>query len=94
MALARNKVNALNVLGLRKLKHLPPNFVKVTIPMEYIHKIRDIDRWIYNHLDSRYCIRNVQAVDENNKLVMMTEIGIEDPKELTYMSLSCPYLHN
>ena len=94
MALTRNKVNALNVLGLRKLKHLPPNFARMTIPLEYIHKMRDIDKWMYNNLDSRYCIRTVQGVDDNNKLVMMTEIGIEDPKELTYFSLSCPYLHN
>jgi hypothetical protein len=94
MALARNKVNALNVLGLRKLKYVPPNFAKTAVPMEYIHKIRDIEKWIYSNLDSRYCIRNVQAVNESNKLVMMTEICFEDPKELTYFSLSCPYLHN
>jgi len=94
MALVRNKVNPLNVLNLRKLKYIPPNFAKMNIPFEYIHKVKDIDRWIYNNLDSRYCIRNVQTVTDDNKLTMVTEIGVEDPKELTFLSLSCPFLHN
>jgi hypothetical protein len=94
MALVRNKVNPLNVLGVRKLKHLPPNFAKITLSFEYIHKIKDIDRWIYANLDSRYCIRNIQTVGNDNKLVMVTEVGMEDPKELTFLSLSCPYLNN
>ncbi len=93
MALVRNKVNALNLLGLRKVKHLPPNFAKMTLSLDYIHKLRDIDRWIYANLDSRYCIRNVQTVTEDNKLVMVTEIGMEDPKELTFLSLSCPFIN-
>jgi hypothetical protein len=93
MALVRNKVNALNLLGLRKVKHLPPNFAKMTLSLDYIHKLRDIDRWIYANLDSRYCIRNVQTVTEDNKLVMVTEIGMEDAKELTFLSLSCPFIN-
>ncbi len=93
MALVRNKVNALNLLGLRKVKHLPPNFARMTLSLDYIHKLRDIDRWIYANLDSRYCIRNVQTVTEDNKLVMVTEIGMEDAKELTFLSLSCPFIN-
>ena len=93
MALVRNRVNALNLLGLRKLKHVPPNFARMTLSFDYIHRLRDIDRWIYVNLDSRYCIRNVQSVNEENKLVMVTEVGMEDPKELTFLSLSCPYLN-
>lgn len=94
MALVRNKVNALNILNMRKLKFVPPNFAKITLSLDYIHKMKEIDRWIYQNMDSRYCIRTVQAVDSNNKLVMMTEIAVEDPMELTYLSLSCPHLHN
>lgn len=94
MALARNKVNALNVLGLRKLKHIPPNFAKMEIPFDRISDIKNIDKWMYNNLDSRYCIRTTQSVNDSNKIVSVIEIGIEDAKELTFLSLSCPYLHN
>jgi hypothetical protein len=93
MALVRNRVNALNVLGLRKVKHLPPNFNKMTLSLDYIHKLKDIDRWIYANLDSRYCIRQVQTVNNDNKMVMVIELGVEDPKELTFLSLSCPYIN-
>ena len=94
MALSRNKVNALNALNLRKLKYIPPNFAKMNIPFEYIHKAKEIDRWIYTNLDSRYCLRKVQYVDPAvNKLYTAYEIGVEDPKELTMLSLGCPYLH-
>jgi|CryBogDrversion2_10_1035300.scaffolds.fasta_scaffold17508_2 hypothetical protein len=93
MALVRNRVNALNVLGLRKVKHLPPNFNKMTLSLDYIHKLKDIDRWIYANLDSRYCVRQVQSVTDDNKMVMVIEIGMEDPKELTFLSLSCPYIN-
>ena len=31
-------------------------------------------------------------LDHSNKLVEIHEVGVEDAKELTILSLSCPYL--
>lgn len=92
MALTKGRVNPLNVLDLRKLDRIPPNFAKLTIKDS--SKIREIDNWIYTNLDSRYCIRKMQTVETStNKLVLVYEIGIEDPRELTMLSLGCPFLH-
>lgn len=96
MALVKGRINPLNILNMRKLDRIPSHFSKVVIK-ESLRKdirIRDIDQWIYTNLDSRYCIRKTQTVDANtNKLVSVYEIGIEDAKELTLLSLSCPHLH-
>lgn len=51
-----------------------------------------IDAWIYQNLDSRYAIVKSLQLDSNNKMVEITELGVEDAKELTILSLSCPYL--
>jgi hypothetical protein len=92
MSLSKGRVNALNVLNMRKLDRIPPNFAKMKI--KEIDKIREIDNWIYTNLDSRYCIRKIQAVDpHSNKLITAYEIGVEEPKELSMLSLACPYLH-
>lgn len=93
MALLKGRVNPLNVLDLRKIDRIPPHFAKLTIKDPT--KIRDIDNWIYTNLDSRYCIRKVQTVDSStNKLILVHEVGMEDPKELTMLSLGCPFLHS
>jgi hypothetical protein len=92
MSLAKGRVNPLNVLDLRKLDRIPPNFAKIKIKEHT--RIKEIDHWIYTNLDSRYCIRKVQSVDSySNKLITVYEIGVEDPKELSMLSLACPYLH-
>jgi hypothetical protein len=89
MALVRGKVNPLNVLGLRKLQHVPPHFEQLTIKNV---NFDEIDYWIYNNLDSRYCIKKKQKVDDQNKLIEVIELGIEDPKETTMFLLGCPHL--
>lgn len=90
MALIRGRVNPLNVLSLRRINHCPPHFAKML--SKNIDKFSLIDNWIYARLDSRYCIKKSYSVDDNKKLVEVIEIGIEDPKELSMLSLGCPYL--
>lgn len=94
MALVKGSINPLNILNMRKLDRIPPNFAKLTIKIDFNTRVKELDNWIYTNLDSRYCIQKVQTVDTNsNKLVSVYEIGIEDPKELTFLSLSCPHLY-
>ena len=92
MALNRGTLNALNVLGFRKLSFIPKHFAKMSI--SYRPDIKAIEHWIEYNLNSRYAIRENYGLDSNRKIIPIVEIGIEDPKELTMLSLGCSYLHN
>jgi hypothetical protein len=91
MALNRGVVNALNVLGFRKVSFIPEHFSKISIDHKFDTKI--VEQWIEFNLNSRYAIQVKQGLDANRKLISLTEIGLEDPKELTMLSLGCYYLH-
>lgn len=91
MALAKGRVNPLNVVGQRKLCYIPEHFSIMNI--SDIHNIEKIDMWIYHNLNSRYCVKIKQGLDAQRKIVDICEIGIEDHKELTMLGLACPYLH-
>lgn len=91
MSLNRGSVNPLSVLGLRKLSFIPKHFTKFVI--RSLHgDSRNIDSWINANLNSRYAIRKTFVVDDTNKIVEGLEIGIEDPVEISILTLSCPYL--
>lgn len=90
MSLNRDEVNPLSVLGIRKLSFIPDHFTKINAPLT---DIKILDQWINYHLNSRYAIRKTLALDYNKKLVEMIEVGLEDPKEITMLTLGCPYLH-
>ena len=91
MALNRGVVNALNVLGFRKISFIPEHFSKISIDHKFDTKL--VEQWIEFNLNSRYAIQVKQGIDSNRKLVSITEIEMEDPKELTMLSLGCHYLH-
>jgi hypothetical protein len=91
MTLIRGTVNPLNVLGVRKLQYMPSHFARTYT--ENLKEIHNIDDWMYINLNSRYCVKKSHMLDKKNKITEMCEIGVEDPKELTMLSLGCPYLH-
>jgi hypothetical protein len=91
MSLNRGEVNPLSVLGLRKLNFIPEHFAKVTVNKTIDIKL--IDNWINYNLNSRYAISKNLSLDQNKKMIEVLEIGIEDPKEITMLTLGCPYLH-
>jgi len=88
MALVRRSVNILNAIDGRRLSYIPEHFSRMTLRTS----VSQVDRWIYQNLDSRYAIVSCLRLDSDNKLVTVHELGVEDPKELTMLSLSCPYL--
>jgi len=90
MALIRGRVNPLNVLGFRRLNFIPSNFAKIT--SKNMDMITQIDGWIYDRLDSRFCVKKNYILDHDNKMVEVLEIGIEDPKELSMFTLGCPHI--
>ena len=91
MALAKGRINPLNVVGQRKLSYIPDHFGIMNIAD--ISSAKNIDQWIYYNLNSRYCVKIKQGLDTQRRIVDICEIGIEDHKELTMLGLACPYLH-
>jgi hypothetical protein len=91
MSLNRGEVNPLSVLGLRKLNFIPDHFSKVTVNKTIDTRL--IDNWINYNLNSRYAISKNLSLDQNKKMIEVLEIGLEDPKEITMLTLGCPYLH-
>ena len=91
MALLKGRVKPLNLLEIRKVNRMPPNFEKIRLTN--ISEMRQIESWIYQNLDSRYCLRKTTGIGQDNKLTTVIEIGFEDPREMTMFSLGCPYLH-
>lgn len=92
MALNRGNVNALNVLGFRKLSFIPEHFATLSIDSKF-KDFKEIEHWIEFNLNSRYSIQKKYELDSDRGLNEITEIGLEDPKELTMLSLGCHHLH-
>jgi len=91
MALARGEVNPLSVLGIRQLSFIPAHFT--TVKVSKLCDIKLLDQWITYNLNSRYTIKKSFALDNNNKISEVIEVGMEDPMELTMFSLGCPHIH-
>jgi hypothetical protein len=90
MSLSRGEVNPLGVLKLRKLSFIPQHFTKISIDLT---DIKLLDHWINYHLNSRYAIKRTYSLDANKKLVEVIEVGLEDSREITMLTLGCPYVH-
>jgi len=90
MSLVRNEVNPLSVLNLRKLRFIPKHFTKIALRSFIDFKL--LDHWINYNLNSRYAIKKAYILDLNNKWVEVIEVGIEDPREITMLTLGCPYI--
>jgi len=75
MGLYKGKINPLNILSIRKINRIPPNFSKIYLK-DFTHW-RDLDNWIYLNLDGRYCIKPSTIVD-NNRIVSVIAVGLEN----------------
>ena len=94
MALAKGKINPLNVIGVRKLSYIPSHFAKLSVVLANPYDLERISLWIYQNLNSRYCVRTDQGLDAERRIIDICDIGIEDHRELTMFNLACPYLYN
>jgi hypothetical protein len=91
MSLSRNEVVPLSVLNLRRLTFIPEHFTKISLP---ICDVRKLDHWINYYLNSRYAICRTLSLDSGNKMSEVLEVGLEDPREVSILTLGCPYVHN
>ena len=90
MALSRGEINPLGVLGLRKLTFIPEHFSKLSVDRSIDAKL--LEHWISYNLNSRYAIKKAFVINEENKMVEALEIGLEDPIEISMLTLGCPHL--
>lgn len=91
MSLKKGQINPLNFLNLRKLEWAPAHFSKVSI--DHFIDTKELEYWIEYNLDSRYFLKKNVFVNSKNRIGENLIIGIEDPKELTYLMIGCPILH-
>lgn len=91
MPLCRKTLNPLAVANLRKLSFIPNHFTKIKTVKKL--NINLIEYWINYNLNSRYAIRKNFVLDDKSKIIEVLEIGLEDPKEISILTLGCPYLH-
>lgn len=92
MSLSRGEVNPLSVLGVRQLSFIPEHFTVISIKNPALDT-KKLDQWINYNLNSRYAIKKTFALDHNKKMIEAFEIGLEDPKEISMLTLGCPILH-
>ena len=92
MSLLKGSINALNAIGARRLEFIPEHFASMYVqPTDT--RVTELDEWMYKNLDSRYAIVSSLILDTNtNRITEVYQIGVEDAKELTMLSLSCPHL--
>lgn len=90
MALNRNELNPLSVLGVRRLSFIPEHFTKFVT--SEVKNILILDHWINYNLNSRYAITTGVVLDNKNHWSNVIEIGLEDPAEMSMLLLSCPHI--
>jgi len=91
MSLNRGEVNALNALGFRKLSFIPNHFSRISINYKFDTKL--VEHWIEYNLNSRYAVQTIHKLDGNKQITKVTEIGLEDPSELSMLTIGCQHLH-
>jgi len=79
----------LSVIKKRKIKIMPPHFSKIQIN-DYDLLDNKMENWIVGKLSGRYSIIK-QPVVSNNSLKLSMMVGFEEPQELTFFTLGCPY---
>jgi len=92
MSLKRGTINPLNVFNLRKLNWMPKHFSKASV-VHFID-IKELENWIEYNLESRYFLKKSVFITDKNRFSEHLIIGVEDPKELTYLMIGCSLLHN
>jgi len=69
-----------------------PHFETLTMAMHLYNLEGTIVKWITENLKGRFYVGQTTILDESNQFQRVIKVGFEDPKELSYFSLACPYL--
>lgn len=83
--------NPLDLYGMRRVEFCPPHFESVNLSRSY-NMEQAICEWIEAKLVGRYFFGPNIVLDEDNSIVKTYTVGFENPKEMSYFTLACPYL--
>ena len=74
---------------------MPPHFSSMVLPLpeHWNDVVKKIDQWVYENLNSRYCLKTTQILDNDRKIVNRYVLGVEESKELTMFTLKCPHIN-
>ena len=87
MLVKKGTVNPLNFLDSRRLEYLPPHLETIDLPLRY-NMENAVSKWIEENLKDRFYIGKCMAKDKS----MQFKVGFENPKELSYFVLACPFM--
>ena len=87
----KDKPNALNFFGIRRVDVPPQHFDYIVLPRRY-NLESSLENWICKNLKGRYYMNTTLAVGNPTGLDTKLKIGFEDAKELSYFTLACPHL--
>lgn len=83
--------NPLNFFEIRRQEVPCPHFEYICIPVRY-NLEQSLAKWITENLKGRYYLGKSIALDSNNQIENVIKIGFEEPREISYFTLACPYL--
>lgn len=84
--------NPLDFFNVRQLKVPSPHFECISISLDTYNLEHTITKWIEDNLRGRFYVGKITELDADNQFKKMIKIGFEEPKELSYFTLACPYL--
>lgn len=84
-------LNALELLGKRRVETIPPHFSKFKIA-DKDFLLDNIENWIRAKLNGRYFIKKYPSIANDGKLKNSIFVGFENHSELTHFILACPHL--
>ena len=79
--------NVLDYFNAQRLLAQPPHFHYVTLGTSKMH----VQKWITENVRGRYYLDYKYQDPMKLKESMQLCVGFEDPKEMTYFLLTCPY---
>ncbi len=88
-----NDYNNLDFLRERQLSFVPLHFSRTKLNESDVYSgLERIVSWIRSKLNGRFSIVKTPMINNKDRLESEVIIAFEDPKELTFFMLGCPYL--
>jgi hypothetical protein len=85
--------NNLDLLNERRLEYLPPHFSLFHLDDKIVFSEKEnILSWIRTKLNGRYAMLKFVGIGPDQKSKSRLTLGFENPSELTYFIIACPFL--
>lgn len=88
-----NEYNNLDLLKERQLSIVPIHFTKTSLGnMDPFFNVDKILFWIRTKLKGRFSLVKTPMISTNDRVKSEFIVAFEDPKEMTFFILGCPYI--